>query len=51
MPLTDKEKNRLKQQIFRERKAREGKHEVRGIYATPDEEKKIKDYAKKITKL
>ena len=45
-PLTNKEK----QQNFRKNKAIENLKEVRGIYASAEDEVKIKEYAKKIKK-
>ncbi len=45
---TDKQKNAEKQRRFRLRQSEAGRHEVRGIYATPEQEAKIKAYAKKL---
>jgi len=44
MALTNKEK----QQALRDRRAKEGLTEIRGIYAAPDDHTKIKAYAKKL---
>ncbi|MCP4366348.1 MAG: hypothetical protein GY800_13775 [Planctomycetes bacterium] len=46
--LTDKEKNAEKQRRFRLRQSEAGRHEVRGIYATPEQEEKIKAFARSI---
>ncbi len=46
--LTAKQKNAEKQRRFRLRQREAGRHEVRGIYATPDERAKIKAYAKRL---
>ena len=40
--------NAQKQADLRDRRLAEGKTEVRGIYARPEEHAKIKEYAKKL---
>ena len=42
--------NKEKQQRLRDKRAAEGLTEVRGIYASAEDQKKIKAYAKKIKK-
>jgi len=44
MPLT----NAQKQEALRKRRAANGLHEIRGIYATQDQVRQIKKYANKI---
>ncbi len=44
----EREKNREKQRRFRLRQKEAGRHEVRGVFATPEQEEKIKQYARSI---
>lgn len=45
--MTDKT-TKDRQRKYRERQAKEGRSEVRGIYARPENHAKIKQYAKKL---
>ena len=46
----ERERNARYQREFRKRKESEGLAEVRGIFAYPDEAKKIKEYAEKLAR-
>jgi hypothetical protein len=43
--------NAVRQAAYRARKEAQEKHEVRGIYATEDQTKKIKEFAESLNKI
>jgi len=43
--------NRQRQEEFRQRKLNAGLSEVRGIFATPEDAKQIKDFAQYLTSI
>ncbi len=46
--LTPAQKNAEKQRRYRLRQKEAGRHEVRGIYATNEDEAKIKEFSRKL---